>query len=30
MAEFADPDFPANHLHMPRSPLAENAVFLDR
>ncbi|OBB31975.1 oxidoreductase [Mycolicibacterium peregrinum] len=26
---YADPDFPANHLHTPRDPITENVVFLD-
>jgi nitroreductase len=27
---YADPDFPANHLDIPRNPIDENVAFLDR
>jgi nitroreductase len=26
---YADPDFPANHLDIPRNPIGENVVFVD-
>lgn len=27
---YPDPDFPANHLHVPRNPVEDNVVYLDR